>query len=123
MITYDTLGSGKGGGNLTKQFTNLLSTETLRYLLDLKPSMGNIATGKGEVFLSVMCQDVSSDGKGKGDVSVGELGIEVKIIDVLFSHNFFLKFFCKYLVVMYNAKNYNRVNGLKVSHHYCRPVF
>jgi len=78
MISYDTLGTGKGGGNLTTQFKNLISTETLKYLLDLKPSIGNIATGKGEVFLSVMCQDVSSDGKGKGDVSVGDMGIEVK---------------------------------------------
>jgi len=50
MITYKSLGNGNGGGNLVTQFKNLVSEETLKYLLDLKPSIGNIATGKGEVF-------------------------------------------------------------------------
>ena len=75
MVDYASLGTK---GNLKAKFTNLVSQDTLNYLMDLKPSIGNIATGKGEVFLSVLVSDVSSDSGGKGDVAAGGLGVEVK---------------------------------------------
>ena len=75
MVDYNGL---QNKGNLKDKFENIISKNSISYLMDLKPSIGNIATGKGEVLLSVMISDVSSDSGGKGDVSAGELGIEVK---------------------------------------------
>ena len=48
--SYSSLGSS---GNLYSLFSNKFSQETLKYLMDKKPAMGNIATGKGEIFLEL----------------------------------------------------------------------
>jgi len=64
-------------GNLFTPFKGKISPETLRYLMDQKPSSNNIATGKGEIYLSTLIRDVSSDSP-EGDVSAGGQGIEVK---------------------------------------------
>jgi hypothetical protein len=73
-ITYSQLGSG---GNLKDKFSKLFSDNTINYLLDIKPQVGNVATGKGEVFLCVLTADVNGD-TAHGDVGVGSKGIEVK---------------------------------------------
>ena len=73
-ITYDSLGTS---GNLKTTFEKFISAETINYLLNIKPSMGNIATGKGEVLLSTVVADVHGD-PIHGDIGVGEKGIEVK---------------------------------------------
>ena len=72
--SYSSLGSS---GNLYSLFSNKFSQETLKYLMDKKPAMGNIATGKGEIFLATLIDDVSSDSPD-GDISAGGKGIEVK---------------------------------------------
>lgn len=74
LPTYESLGSS---GNLFSIFSKRFSEETLRYLMDKKPAMGNIATGKGEIFLATLVDDVSSDAPD-GDISAGGKGIEVK---------------------------------------------
>jgi hypothetical protein len=73
-ITYDGLGAS---GNLKTAFEKFISAETISYLLNTKPSMGNIATGKGEVLLCTLVGDVHGD-PIHGDVGVGKKGIEVK---------------------------------------------
>lgn len=73
-VSYDGLGNQ---GNLKAKFSKLFSEDTLNFLLDIKPSVGNIATGKGEVFLCVLTSDVNGD-TASGDVGVGSKGIEVK---------------------------------------------
>lgn len=73
-INYDGLGST---GNLKSRFGKLFSEATLNFLLDIKPQVGNVATGKGEVFLCVFTSDVNGD-TSSGDVGVGNKGIEVK---------------------------------------------
>lgn len=73
-IAYNQLGSK---GNLKTKFSKILSQSTIDFLLDLKPSVGNIATGKGEVFLCVLTQDVNGD-SDSGDVKAGNKGVEVK---------------------------------------------
>ena len=73
-ISYDGLGST---GNLKTKFSKLFSDATLNFLLDIKPQVGNVATGKGEVFLCVLTSDVNGD-TSSGDVGVGNKGVEVK---------------------------------------------
>jgi len=72
--SYSSIGNS---GNLFTPFKGKLSEETLRYLMDKKPPMGNIATGKGEIYLATLVQDVSSDAPD-GDISAAGVGIEVK---------------------------------------------
>jgi len=73
-LSYDGLGSS---GNLKAKFSKLFSEATLNFLLDIKPQVGNVATGKGEVFLCVLTSDVNGD-TASGDVGVGNKGVEVK---------------------------------------------
>jgi len=73
-VSYDGLGST---GNLKAKFSKLFSEATINFLLDIKPQVGNVATGKGEVFLCAMTSDVNGD-TSSGDVGVGTKGIEVK---------------------------------------------
>lgn len=74
LPSYNDLGSS---GNLYNLFSKLLSKESLKYLMDKKPAMGNIATGKGEILLATLVKDVSSDAPD-GDITAGGRGIEVK---------------------------------------------
>ena len=73
-ITYADLGSS---GNLKSKFNKLFSQETINFLFDIKPQVGNVATGKGEVLLCTLTADVNGD-TPSGDVGVGSKGIEVK---------------------------------------------
>lgn len=73
-ITYSELGSS---GNLKNKFSKLFSQQTIKFLLDIKPQVSNIATGKGEVLLCTLTADVNGDSPS-GDVGVGSKGIEVK---------------------------------------------
>ena len=73
-ITYADLGSS---GNLKGKFSKLFSQETINFLFDIKPQVGNVATGKGEVLLCTLTADVNGD-TSSGDVGVGSKGIEVK---------------------------------------------
>lgn len=73
-VSYDGLGTT---GNLKTKFSKLFSDASLNFLLDIKPSVGNVATGKGEVFLCVLTSDVNGD-TSSGDVGVGNKGVEVK---------------------------------------------
>ena len=73
-ITYSQLGSS---GNLKERFRKFLSDATIQFLFDIKPQVGNVATGKGEVLLCALTADVDGD-PSHGDVGVGEKGIEVK---------------------------------------------
>lgn len=73
-ITYEQLGTG---GNLKDKFKSLFSDATIKYLFDIKPQVGNVATGKGEVLLCTLTADVNGD-TPHGDVGVGNKGIEVK---------------------------------------------
>lgn len=73
-VSYSNLGSK---GNLLSKFQPVLSDASLKFLMDLKPSVGNVATGKGEVFLCVLTSDVNGD-TSSGDVGVGGKGVEVK---------------------------------------------
>ena len=73
-MTYDALGTS---GNLKDKFENLISKETINFLFDIKPQIGNVATGKGEVLLCALTADVNGD-TASGDVGVGKKGIEVK---------------------------------------------
>ena len=72
--TYSSLGKS---GNLYAPFKGKISGETLKYLMNKKPSGGNIATGKGEIYLATLISDVTSDSP-HGDVAAGGIGIEVK---------------------------------------------
>ena len=74
LPTYSSLGTS---GNLYDPFKGKLSEESLRYLINKKPPMGNVATGKGEIYLATLIQDVSSDSPD-GDISAAGVGIEVK---------------------------------------------
>jgi len=73
-VSYEGLGIT---GNLKAKFSKLFSEATLNFLLDIKPQVGNVATGKGEVFLCVLTSDVNGD-TSSGDVGVGNKGVEVK---------------------------------------------
>lgn len=73
-VSYDGLGTT---GNLKAKFGKLFSEATINFLLDIKPQVGNVATGKGEVFLCAMTSDVNGD-TSSGDVGVGNKGVEVK---------------------------------------------
>lgn len=73
-ITYADLGTS---GNLKNKFSKLFSQETINFLFDIKPQIGNVATGKGEVLLCALTADVNGDAPS-GDVGVGNKGIEVK---------------------------------------------
>lgn len=73
-LTYDGIGPK---GNLKTAFDSFMSKESVSYLLNIKPSIGNIATGKGEVLLCTLLADVQGD-PVHGDVGVGKKGIEVK---------------------------------------------
>lgn len=74
MPTYDKLGNS---GNLFKLFADKFSLEFLRYLMDKKPAISNIATGKGEIFLGVLVRDVTTDSPN-GDINGGGKDIEIK---------------------------------------------
>ena len=73
-ISYADLGAA---GNLKEKFSKLFSQETINFLFDIKPQVGNVATGKGEVLLCTLTADVNGD-TPSGDVGVGDKGIEVK---------------------------------------------
>lgn len=73
-LSYSSLGSS---GNLKDKFKKLFSEASIDFLMDIKPQVGNVATGKGEVFLCVMTADVNGD-TASGDVGVGSKGVEVK---------------------------------------------
>jgi len=73
-ITYADFGTS---GNLKSKFSKLFSQETINFLFDIKPQIGNVATGKGEVLLCALTADVNGDAPS-GDVGVGNKGIEVK---------------------------------------------
>ena len=73
-VSYDGLGTS---GNIKAKFSKLFSEATINFLLDIKPSVGNVATGKGEIFLCAMTADVNGD-TASGDVGVGNKGVEVK---------------------------------------------
>ena len=73
-VTYAELGSS---GNLKSKFTKLFSEETINFLFNIKPQIGNVATGKGEVLLCALTADVNGDAPS-GDVGVGNKGVEVK---------------------------------------------
>lgn len=73
-VTYAELGSS---GNLKSKFSKLFSEETINFLFNIKPQIGNVATGKGEVLLCALTSDVNGD-TPSGDVGVGNKGIEVK---------------------------------------------
>ena len=53
------------------------STELIDYLLSLEPSIGRVSTGKGEILLSIMLEDVK-DAVGGGDINAGGKPVEVK---------------------------------------------
>ena len=72
--TYADLGTS---GNLKTRFSNLFSEETINFLFNIKPQIGNVATGKGEVLLCALTADVNGDSPS-GDVGVGNKGVEVK---------------------------------------------
>jgi len=74
IISYSGL---KPAGNLKEVFKDIISQDTLDFLLDIKPSSGNVATGKGEVLICVMTSDANGDTK-RGDIDVGGKGVEVK---------------------------------------------
>jgi len=74
LPNYESLGKS---GNLYKIFAGKFSQETLKYLMDKKPSMGNVATGKGEIYLGTLVSDVKTDAP-HGDVTGGGKTIEVK---------------------------------------------
>lgn len=71
---YNALGQE---GNLNSIFSKYYSPETISFLFDIKPQVGNVATGKGEVLLSVLCSDVSGDTRA-GDIDAGGKAVEVK---------------------------------------------
>lgn len=73
-ITYADLGST---GNLKSKFSKLFSQQIINFLFGIKPQVGNVATGKGEVFLCALTADVNGE-TASGDVGVGNKGIEVK---------------------------------------------
>ena len=73
-VTYADLGTS---GNLKTRFSNLFSEETINFLFNIKPQIGNVATGKGEVLLCALTADVNGD-TPSGDVGVGNKGVEVK---------------------------------------------
>jgi len=73
MRSYSYLGEG---GNLIEKF-NFVSKELINYLVSLEPSIGRISTGKGEILLSIMLDDVK-DTTGGGDIEVNGKEIEVK---------------------------------------------
>jgi hypothetical protein len=53
------------------------SKELIDYLLSLEPSIGRVSTGKGEILLSIMLEDVK-DAVGGGDINAGGKPVEVK---------------------------------------------
>jgi hypothetical protein len=53
------------------------STELIDYLLSLEPSIGRVSTGKGEILLSIMLDDVK-DAVGGGDINAAGKPVEVK---------------------------------------------
>lgn len=71
---YNSLGQQ---GNLKLIFSKYYSEGTINFLFDIKPQVGNIATGKGEIFLSVLCSDVTGNTSG-GDIEAGGKTVEVK---------------------------------------------
>lgn len=64
-------------GNLKSIFSKYYSADTINFLFDIKPQVGNIATGKGEILLSVLCSDVTGDTRA-GDIEAGGKAVEVK---------------------------------------------
>ena len=73
MKDYSYLGDS---GNLVEKF-NFVSKELVDYITALEPSIGRVSTGKGEILLSVMLNDVK-DAVGGGDIQAGGKEIEVK---------------------------------------------
>jgi len=123
LPSYDSLGKS---GNLYKIFAGKFSQETLKYLMDKKPSMGNVATGKGEIFLGTLISDVKTDSP-HGDITGGGRTIEVKNSDarpagqkVPFSKNanfVFTKYFVENVNKIINTPvNISSVSGKRVFH-------
>jgi len=70
---YSFLGDG---GNFFSKF-KVLSNELVKFIIDLTPSVRRTGTGKGEVLLSIMLDDVKDASTG-GDINVGGKPVEVK---------------------------------------------
>ena len=70
---YSFLGDG---GNFFSKF-KMLSNELVKFIIDLTPSVRRTGTGKGEVLLSIMLDDVKDASTG-GDINVGGKPVEVK---------------------------------------------
>jgi len=74
LPSYNALGSE---GNLKNLFSKYYSADTINFLFDIKPQIGNVATGKGEILLSVLCSDVTGDTRA-GDIEASGKPVEVK---------------------------------------------
>ena len=74
LPSYGALGQE---GNLKSLFSKYYSADTINFLFDIKPQVGNVATGKGEVLLSVLCSDVTGDTKA-GDIEAAGKPVEIK---------------------------------------------
>ena len=73
MKDYSSIGDS---GNFNTQF-DIISKDLIDYILRLEPSIGRTATGKGEILLSVMLNDVK-DATSGGDIEAAGKEIEVK---------------------------------------------
>ena len=73
MKSYSDIGNS---GNFYDTF-NTFSKNLIDFILRQEPSVGGIATGKGEILLSIMCSDVE-DSESGGDLKVGGQIVEVK---------------------------------------------
>ena len=73
MKDYSSIGDS---GNFNTQF-DIISKDLIDYILRLEPSIGRTATGKGEILLSVMLNDVK-DATSGGDIEAAGREIEVK---------------------------------------------
>lgn len=73
MKSYSYLGEN---GNLKQKF-DFLSDDLVDFILKLEPSIGRISTGKGEILLAVMLNDVQ-DAVSGGDIEAAGKEVEVK---------------------------------------------
>jgi len=73
MKSYNSL---KDSGDFFEEFKDF-SKDLINFILSQEPSVGGVATGKGEILLSVMCSDVEDSDKGGDLIASGQL-IEVK---------------------------------------------
>ena len=67
-------------GNLITPFESIFTTSFLQTLLEMDKGYSGISVGKGEYFLTLLCNDISFDSPYdvQGDLTWGNKGMEVK---------------------------------------------